>query len=78
MICIILKDYNNCSLGAGEMVQWGKSTGCSSEGPEFNFQQPHGGLQPSAMRSDTYMSESATVYLCIMINKSFKKTVLCI
>jgi hypothetical protein len=29
-----------------------KSTGCSSEGPEFKSQQPHGGSQPSIMRSD--------------------------
>jgi hypothetical protein len=30
-----------------------KSTDCSSRGPEFNFQQPHGGSQPSAMGSYT-------------------------
>jgi hypothetical protein len=29
-----------------------KSTDCSSEGPEFKFQQPHGGSQPFVMRSD--------------------------
>jgi len=29
-----------------------KSTGCSSRGPEFNSQQPHGGSQPPVMRSD--------------------------
>jgi predicted nucleic acid-binding Zn-ribbon protein len=29
-----------------------KSTDCSSEGPEFNSQQPHGGSQPCVMRSD--------------------------
>jgi hypothetical protein len=29
-----------------------KSTHCSSRGPEFNSQQPHGGSQPSVMRSD--------------------------
>jgi hypothetical protein len=29
-----------------------KSTGCSSTGPEFNPQQPHGGSQPSVMGSD--------------------------
>ena len=28
-----------------------KSTDCSSEGPEFKSQQPHGGSQPSVMRS---------------------------
>jgi hypothetical protein len=30
-----------------------KSTDCSSEGPEFKSQQPHGGSQPPVMRSDT-------------------------
>jgi hypothetical protein len=30
-----------------------KSTDCSSEGPEFKSQQPHGGSQTSIMRSDT-------------------------
>jgi hypothetical protein len=29
-----------------------KSTDCSSEGPEFKSQQPHGGSQPFIMRSD--------------------------
>jgi hypothetical protein len=29
-----------------------KSTDCSSEGPEFKSQKPHGGSQPSVMRSD--------------------------
>jgi hypothetical protein len=29
-----------------------KSTDCSSEGPEFKSQQPHGGSQPSVMTSD--------------------------
>jgi hypothetical protein len=29
-----------------------KSTDCSSEGPEFKSQQPHGGSQPPEMRSD--------------------------
>ena len=31
---------------------WRESTGCSSRGPEFNSQQPHGGSQPSEMGSD--------------------------
>jgi len=30
-----------------------KSTDCSSRGPEFNSQQPHGGSQPSVMGSNT-------------------------
>jgi hypothetical protein len=29
-----------------------KSIDCSSRGPEFNSQQPHGGSQPSVMGSD--------------------------
>jgi hypothetical protein len=29
-----------------------KSTDCFSRGPEFKFQQPHGGSQPSRMGSD--------------------------
>ena len=29
-----------------------KSAECSSRGPEFNAQQPHGGSQPSVMGSD--------------------------
>jgi hypothetical protein len=29
-----------------------KSTDCSSRGPEFNSQQPHGGSQPTVMGSD--------------------------
>jgi ribosome assembly protein YihI (activator of Der GTPase) len=31
-----------------------KSANCSSEGPEFKSQQPHGGSQPSIMRSDPH------------------------
>jgi hypothetical protein len=40
------------SRGAGEMAQWVRAPDCSSEGPEFESQQPHGGSQPSIMRSD--------------------------
>jgi hypothetical protein len=39
--------------GAGEMAQWVRAPDCSSEGPEFKSQQPHGGSQPSVMRSDS-------------------------
>jgi hypothetical protein len=35
--------------GAGEMAQWVRAPDCSSEGPEFKSQQPHGGSQPSVM-----------------------------
>ena len=34
------------------MVHWLKSTVCSSRGPEFSSQQPHGSSQPFAMGSD--------------------------
>ena len=50
-----------------------KSTNCSSKGPEFKSQQPHGGSQPSIMRSDALfwcVLKTATVYLLIIINKS--------
>jgi hypothetical protein len=40
-------------LGAGEMAQWVRAPDCSSEGPEFKSQQPHGGSQPSITRSDS-------------------------
>jgi hypothetical protein len=42
-----------------EIPDWGWSSGsvvksidCSSEGHEFKSQQPHGGSEPSVMRSD--------------------------
>jgi hypothetical protein len=48
-----------------------KSTDCSSKGPEFNFQQPHGGSQPPIMRSDLrpllVHLKTATVYIIIII-----------
>jgi hypothetical protein len=40
----------------------------ASTGPEFNSQQPHGGSQPSVMRSDALNS-----VLINEINKSLKK-----
>ena len=46
------------------------STDCSSEGPEFKSQQPHGGSQPSVMITESLLEclKTATVYLHI-INK---------
>jgi hypothetical protein len=53
--------YEKCFVGVEEMTQkhgsWRdgsavKSTICSSRGPEFNSQQPHGGSQPSVMGLD--------------------------
>ena len=51
--------FNNISvckksiIGAGEMAQWVRAPDCSSKGPEFKSQQPHGGSQPSVARSDS-------------------------
>jgi hypothetical protein len=39
---------------AGEMAQQIRAPDCSSEGPEFNSQQPHGGSQPSLTRSGAH------------------------
>ena len=33
-------------LGAGEMAQGVRAPDCSSKGPKFKSQQPHGGSQP--------------------------------
>jgi hypothetical protein len=38
---------------AGETAQWVRAPDCSSEDQEFKSQQPHGGSQPSVMRSDS-------------------------
>ena len=46
-----------------------KSIACSSRGPKFNSQQPHGGSQPSVMGSDALFwcvsedSDSALIYI---------------
>jgi hypothetical protein len=40
------------TIWAGEMAQWVRAPDCSSEGPKFKSQQPHGGSQPPVMRSD--------------------------
>jgi hypothetical protein len=42
----------NTGFGAGEMAQWVRTPDCSSKGPVFKSQQPHGGSQPSVTRSD--------------------------
>jgi hypothetical protein len=46
------KEEKNLLLWAGEMAQWVRAPDCSSRGPEFKSQQPHGGSQPSVTRSD--------------------------
>jgi hypothetical protein len=47
-----INHYKSLSSGGWRDGSAGKSTDCSYEGPEFNSQQPHGGSQPSIMRSD--------------------------
>ena len=39
-----------------ELVSWSvvKSANCSSKGPEFKYQQLHGGSQPSGVSEDNY------------------------
>jgi hypothetical protein len=46
-----------------------KSTDCSSKGPEFKSQQPHGGSQPSVMRSDGLSGVSEDSYSVLRHNK---------
>jgi hypothetical protein len=46
-----------------------KSTDGSSEGPEFKSQQPHGGSQPSVMRSDASSGVSEDSYSVLTYNK---------
>jgi hypothetical protein len=49
----VFKSNEKTDCGAGEMAQWLRPlTDCSSRGPEFKSQQPHGGSQPSVMGSD--------------------------
>ena len=52
-----------------------KSAGCSSRGPEFNSQQPHGGSQPSVTGSDvSENSDSVLTYIKILKKKKKKRT----
>jgi hypothetical protein len=53
-----------------------KSTDCSSRGPEFNSQQPHGGSQSSVMGSDALFwlcEDSYSVLIYIIKKKKVKK-----
>jgi hypothetical protein len=52
------------------MAQWVRAPDCSSEVPEFKSQQPHGGSQPSAMRSQSSgVFEDSYSILTYKINK---------
>jgi hypothetical protein len=62
----ITKKYNLGDWKDGSLV---KSTDCSSEGPEFKSQQPHGGSQPSVMISDTLFWCVWSQLQCTHMNK---------
>ena len=49
------------------MAQWVRAPDCSSEGPEFKSQQPHGGSQPSVTRSDSLFWSVSGQLQCIYI-----------
>jgi hypothetical protein len=55
-----------------------KITDCFSRGPQFNFQQPHGGSQPPVMGSDALFwcvsEDNYNVLIYIKINKLFLKS----
>jgi len=54
---------------AGEMAQWVRAPDCSSEGPKFKSQQPHGGSQPPVMRSDASSGASEDSCSVLTYNK---------
>ena len=45
-----------------------KSIYCSSEDPEFKSQQPHGGSQPSIVKSDVLFGVSEDSYSVLTYN----------
>jgi hypothetical protein len=55
-VVTVTHDFNSSTqearAGAGEMAQWVRAPDCSSEGPKFKSQQPHGRSQLPVMRSD--------------------------
>jgi hypothetical protein len=51
-----------------------KSTGCSSRGPEFNSQQPHGGSQPSDLMPSSGMQGICADRALIYIKQTNKQT----
>jgi hypothetical protein len=66
---LLITGVNNPWVEKSKSRGWGdgavgKGTGCSSKGPKFNSQHPHGGSQPSIRRSDgmqVYMQESTHI-----------------
>jgi hypothetical protein len=59
---------------AGDIAQPVRATDCSSEGPEFKSQQPHGGSQPSVMSSDALLWGVWRQLQCIYI-KSINQSI---
>ena len=51
------------------MAQRIEALDCSSEGPDFKSQQPHGGSQPSVLRSDPSSGVSEDSYSVLTYNK---------
>jgi hypothetical protein len=50
-----------------------KSTDCTFNGPEFKSQQPHGGSEPSVMRSDSLKTKQNKTKQKQMLFKKRKK-----
>jgi hypothetical protein len=65
--------FQNYTVGGWRDGSVVKSTGCSSRGPEFNSQQPHGGSLPFIMGSDALfwcVSEDSDMYSYTFKNKT--------
>jgi hypothetical protein len=64
------QEYLGLGWGDSSVV---KNTNCSSRGPEFNSQQPHGGSQPSVMGSDVLFWCVAEDSYSVLVIKRKKK-----
>jgi hypothetical protein len=69
------KLINNGWVGGWRDGSAVKSTDCSSKGPVFNSQQPHGGSQPSVIGSDALLVclKAPTVYSYNYNNQFFER-----
>jgi hypothetical protein len=68
-------DLHSSRVGsrAGEMAQWLRALTALPKVLSSNPRNPHGGSQPPVMGSDALIwccLKTATVYLCVIINKS--------
>ena len=64
---LVNSTFKNWNLGWRDGSE-GKSTDCSSKGPEFKSQKSHGGSQPSLMRSDALFWVSEDSYSVLRYN----------